>query len=240
MANFILTLKGRQIDFGDPQPNQIDIDDVTRALSRLPRFSGHTKKFYSVAQHSVGVMLIVRDLFGSDLSPYGLAQASLEALLHDAHEAYTGDAPTPFKRAVDERAMMADDAAGPAFTFVQHDLDKAVRLHFGLAPSEPSCIKHADRIALLIEATSPNLGKDVDTWAAGLFTEEHRNDIHSLSEKTLGYITVPRIGSRAGREFRSWFNRLVLERFKGAEVAASEASRQFSTLGAVAGTRRSS
>lgn len=65
--------------------NHIDIKDVAKALSRQPRFLGHTNSFYSVAQHCC----MCHDNTDGD---------KLEALLHDAPEAYMCDIPSPLKR----------------------------------------------------------------------------------------------------------------------------------------------
>ena len=63
----------------------ICIEDIALSLSRQPRFLGHTHKFYSVAQHSVLCAF------------YANKEQKLDALLHDASEAYMGDLPKPLK-----------------------------------------------------------------------------------------------------------------------------------------------
>src|SRR4051794_35682278 len=87
---FIQTLSGRRVNPLDAAPEDIDPGDIARALSNLCRFGGHSKAFYSVAQHSV----IVCDL----LEQRGATPDELmAALLHDAAEAYLGDLPHPLK-----------------------------------------------------------------------------------------------------------------------------------------------
>jgi hypothetical protein len=87
---FIQTLSGRRVNPFDASPADIDPADIAQALSNLCRFGGHSRAFYSVAQHSV----IVSDL----LADTGAApDAVLAALLHDAAEAYLGDLPHPLK-----------------------------------------------------------------------------------------------------------------------------------------------
>lgn len=73
------------MDLIHPQPDQICIEDVAWALSRICRYAGHTNFHYSVAEHSVRVM---------DLSPSSMKRW---ALLHDAAEAYLNDVPRPVK-----------------------------------------------------------------------------------------------------------------------------------------------
>lgn len=84
-GNWIQTYTGKQFYVLDPQPEDIDIEDIAHALSNMCRYAGHCKKFYSVAEHSILV---------ADYLPI---EYQLGALLHDASEAYLVDIPRPFK-----------------------------------------------------------------------------------------------------------------------------------------------
>lgn len=82
---WIETISGRRIDPVMPDPRQIDIGDIAHALANQCRFTGHVSSFFSVAQHSVLVSLIVDEEY------------ALEGLLHDASEAYLSDLARPVK-----------------------------------------------------------------------------------------------------------------------------------------------
>ena len=77
--SWIQTFQGKAFDPFAPRPADISHFDIAHALSNICRFTGHTNTFYSVAQHSVQVALLVP-------RPMQLA-----ALLHDASEAYLCD-----------------------------------------------------------------------------------------------------------------------------------------------------
>jgi hypothetical protein len=49
----IMTHSGKTIDFLDPDPEQICIEDIARGLALCNRYNGHTKLPYSVAEHCV-------------------------------------------------------------------------------------------------------------------------------------------------------------------------------------------
>lgn len=83
--NSMLTYTGRYIDMTAPHQAEFHISDIAHALSQICRFGGHTRQFYSVAQHSVLV---------SQMVP---VDYRLQALLHDAAEAYCGDMVQPLK-----------------------------------------------------------------------------------------------------------------------------------------------
>ena len=85
-GNCIRTYTGIYIDLLDPSPEDIRIEDIAHALAQVPRFAGHLKHPYSVAQHSI---------FCSRLAP---PELKLQALLHDASEAYISDIPSPIKK----------------------------------------------------------------------------------------------------------------------------------------------
>src|SRR6266576_743863 len=75
-----------------------DLSDIATALCRQPRFGGHTRVNWSVAEHSLLCAHLARSWYRGAIE--------LHALLHDAHEAVTGDIPTTWK--TDEmRALQA-------------------------------------------------------------------------------------------------------------------------------------
>lgn len=109
---WIQTLGGNWLDLANPDPAHIRFRHVAMVLARVPRFAGHTERgVYSVAQHCVeGARAILRDGHGRD--------AAFAFLLHDAHEAYIGDMPTPLV------AALAAVASGlsPGGTCATHSL----------------------------------------------------------------------------------------------------------------------
>lgn len=82
----VMTASGRLVDVEDFRPEDLDTGDVIHSLSNLCRYNGHTKYFYSVAQHSV---------FVSQLGT--TRDAQLWGLVHDWPEAYLGDIVRPIK-----------------------------------------------------------------------------------------------------------------------------------------------
>ena len=75
--------------------NVLTLAEIAHSLAQLNRYTGHALRPYSVAEHSLLVCDIVR---GMGLGPH----AQRAALLHDAHEAYCSDIPSPFKGAVQQ------------------------------------------------------------------------------------------------------------------------------------------
>jgi uncharacterized protein len=133
---WIQTYTGKQFWPFEPRPGDFDIEDIAHALSNLCRFAGHVESFYSVAQHS----WLVSVLLPKD-SPY-----RLEALMHDAAEAYIIDLPRPIKQAM------------PQYTDMEHKIEAALAEQFKLEWPWPKEVKHADNQALRIEQI--NLMKD--------------------------------------------------------------------------------
>lgn len=85
------TWLGNSVDLLNPDPKQIDIEDIARHLSIINRFTGAIRFPYSVAQHSLYVSMLLPE---SD---------QIHGLLHDAHEAYIGDISTPLKHSSDRQ-----------------------------------------------------------------------------------------------------------------------------------------
>jgi 5'-deoxynucleotidase YfbR-like HD superfamily hydrolase len=130
----IQTLSGRRVNPFDAAPEDIDPADIALALSNLCRFGGHSRAFYSVAQHSV----IVSDLLAETGAP---PEEVLAALLHDASEAYLGDLPHPIKH----RSEL-----GARFKAAEQALEAVIAQRFAL-PEASAAIKPIDRALLATE-----------------------------------------------------------------------------------------
>lgn len=88
---WIQTFTGRKFFPLDPRPEDVCIADIAHALSMQCRFLGHTKWFYSVAEHSVRVCAV--------LAKYNYnTSIRLAGLMHDSAEAYLADVSSPVKQ----------------------------------------------------------------------------------------------------------------------------------------------
>jgi uncharacterized protein len=131
---YLQTVSGRWVNPFDPDPDQLDAGDIARALANQCRFGGHSRVFYSVAQHSVIVSELVEQRGGD-------AEDVFAALMHDASEAYLGDMPHPIKH----RSPL-----GAAFKAAEDHLEAALRERFRIKADVPE-IKRADRALLATE-----------------------------------------------------------------------------------------
>ena len=131
---YLQTISGRWVNPFDPDPDQLDIGDIARALANQCRFGGHCRVFYSVAQHSVIVSELIEQRGGD-------AEDAFAALMHDASEAYLGDMPHPLKH----RSPL-----GAAFKAAEKQLEQAIRARFGIKPDVPE-IKPVDSALLATE-----------------------------------------------------------------------------------------
>ena len=127
MINWTQTISGIAFDLDNPEPSMIDLHDIAHALAHQCRYAGHTRQFYSVAEHSVFV------------SRYVPPEDAAWALLHDAAEAYVTDLPQPVKR------MLPDYAA------IEERVMRIIAQRFGLSWPMPSSIKAADSRILMDE-----------------------------------------------------------------------------------------
>lgn len=121
------TFSGVAFDLVRPDGVMVSIKDIAQSLANQCRFNGHTKRFYSVAEHSLYVSRVV---------PRHLA---LDGLLHDAAEAYVGDMVAPLKSLL------------PEFQEVERRVHAAICIRFGLSIEMPMDVKVADRSMLATE-----------------------------------------------------------------------------------------
>lgn len=140
MEPYIETASGRKFWYNTDSIDGICIDDIGAALSKLCRFTGHCREFYSVAEHSVYVSYLV---------PKDLA---LAGLLHDASEAYLSDIASPIKQFM------------PEYKNIENDIMKRIALKFSLPEGfhEGKEVKQADWAQLKSEAQAllPTGGKE--------------------------------------------------------------------------------
>ncbi len=163
------TASGRQFWLLDPQVGDVDVNDIAHALSQICRFSGHTKQFYSVAQHSVLVSRICR------------AEDALWGLLHDASEAYLGDVIAPLKR----------QRAWDGYRILEDRVMGVICERFGLPRQMPASVHEADMVLLATEKRDvmqpdpaswgtlpPAMEQQIDVWhphvAKGWFLNRFR------------------------------------------------------------------
>ena len=101
VAPVFQTYTGKLVNIEHPTPEMIDIDDIAHALSMTCRFGGHCRGFYSVAEHSVHAVEVVRSMIAvgphCTMDRLTKCEVCLGALLHDAAEAYVGDVIFPQK-----------------------------------------------------------------------------------------------------------------------------------------------
>lgn len=162
MRNYIQTHTGMKVHLPDADPSEFRIGDIAHALSMMPRFAGHIDRFYSVAEHSINVAEIVPD------------EHKLQALLHDATEAYICDIPTPFKRLL------------PGYKELEDDLWRAISTKFGVPFELHALVKDADGIMLMTEKDalkkdSAPFAPEYEQFPRAKF--KHRDWTHEDAEK---------------------------------------------------------
>ncbi len=128
IQTFITTRHGHNVDFLNPDPKTIQIEDIAHALALIPRFGGHTGRLYSVAQHSIHV---------AALCP---PELKLIGLLHDANEAYLGDIITPIKNVL------------PGFRALEDRFHAVICERFEISRILPEEVQLADKTMLAMEA----------------------------------------------------------------------------------------
>jgi hypothetical protein len=124
----IETASGLEFRINKPE---FRIEDIAHALSMQCRYTGHTRVFYSVAEHC----LLVADL----MERYGQGNP-FEGLMHDAAEAYLSDIAAPWKVLL------------PDYKILEKRIETPLRQHFGLPIEMSPIVKEFDWVALFVEA----------------------------------------------------------------------------------------
>lgn len=141
----VLTHGGRYVSLTDPEPNTIDIEDIAHALSHICRYTGHTDRHYSVAEHSLRCAGYLRR---RGYTPF----SQLAALLHDATEAYLGDVSSPLKSLL------------PEYRELEERMEAIIELTFGVKIHGRPEVKMAD-LQLLASEREQLMTGDKTPWA---------------------------------------------------------------------------
>jgi hypothetical protein len=121
----ITCFSGVRFRFDQPE---FKIEDIAHALARICRYNGHSREFYSVAQHCCLV---------SDRLPSALR---FPGLMHDAAEAYLGDMTAPLKLYL------------PAYMVMEEKMSAAVAAWCGYEYPTSPLVKEVDLAVTLAEA----------------------------------------------------------------------------------------
>lgn len=117
--------KNGRINVFDPQPEDINIEDIAWALSyHATRWFGNGRCFFPVSQHCCAAY---------DMA---MPRSRMAALLHDASEAYLLDLPKPIKEFL------------PDYKKVEHKLMLAIAEKFGFEYPLAPDVKKIDEILL--------------------------------------------------------------------------------------------
>lgn len=164
------TFTGRQFFVYRPFDSEVVIEDIAHHLSQINRFTGATRVPYSVAQHCV---------LASQLVPPGF---ELEALLHDAAEAYLNDMSSPVKCGL------------PDYRLAEDAVQQRIWQEFGLIPKGTAVphrlaseVKHVDLLLVATEArdlmanpptmwklpVAPLAGLRIDPWPPARAEQEY-------------------------------------------------------------------
>jgi hypothetical protein len=139
------TNSGRQFNYAHLDAGSICIEDVAAALSKMCRYNGHTRRFYSVAEHCV---LMSRWVSGQ-------ADRTIDdckvALLHDASEAYLSDVVRPVKNFLEDYKAM------------EASIDGFVMAHFEVQYPFPPWLKEIDT-RILVDERAQAMNPSTNVW----------------------------------------------------------------------------
>jgi hypothetical protein len=135
----IMLQSGAPFDFLDPWSSDFTIEDIAHGLSNLCRYAGQCRSFYSVAEHSLHVSRVAKGF-------------ELQALLHDAAEAFMGDITRPLKQLL------------PEFKRIEQEVERAILARYGLPELMPREVKWAD-LRVLAAEQAQIMPPGTDAWA---------------------------------------------------------------------------
>ena len=167
------------------KPEDINLGDIIHALSNKCRFTGHSREFYSVAQHSVLVSKTAVKLLPKHSSKSVKNMVRAWGALHDGDEYCTPDLPTPLK-------------VLPEYKFLKElgiEIRMMIMKKYGLPLEEPEEVQLADKIVLATEKRDLMNNPINGSWAVKL-------------PDPLDKIIVPLSPKKAKRYFENYLKKL--------------------------------
>lgn len=162
MNTIIQLFGGSGVDIINPRPRDFRIQDIAESLSKIARFTGHTRKHASVAQHSILVSYLLE---GTGFE--------MEGLMHDAAEAVTGDISTPMKKAIVEMVYrLTGESDIDPIKAITVPIDIAIAKQFGLIYPRPAAVKDADLEAMTLERRHMMLPASGVAWSTDVSTRK--------------------------------------------------------------------
>lgn len=165
MSPFIETFTGERFQPLEPTLETIFVEDIAHALANQCRFSGHTRVFYSVAEHAVRVSWLLGE-WGED------EDTQFWGVNHDDSEAYLVDLPTPLK---------SHPTIGEGYRKAERVLMRLICRRFGMPEREPQVVRVADAVMLATEVRDLMPGRP-EHWGS-LMVKPHAMKIEPWSAK---------------------------------------------------------
>jgi uncharacterized protein len=189
-SKWLQTFSGRQFWPLDPRAEDVEIADIAHALANQCRWTGHTKKFFSVAQHSILVSSVVERLaHEAGQHPGYVRMAAFWGLLHDASEAYLIDFARPLKHS---------PGIGEQYRLVETQVQKAICDRFLLPHAMPEEVREADDRMLITEWRDLMPPSDLHPWPG-------------IQSEPLPFHIIPWVPAEAEAEFLLRFRHLLPE-----------------------------
>lgn len=174
--DYVSTYTGKKFHFLNPQPDEIDLEDIIHALSLICRYNGAVKHHYSVLSHSINVCTYVYEKTNCH-------KQALAALCHDFSEAYITDIPRPIKPYLSN------------YMDIEANITKAINDKFGI-PEMTDFIHYVDKNIVRAEAEALFLHTpewvneyDVLTSKQFMFNEVSAEFEKSLAKELFEHIT---------------------------------------------------
>ena len=159
VPNSVRTSTGKYVDFTNLTPDVICLEDIAHSLSMQCRFGGHIPRHYSIAQHSVHCSEIVDEGY------------ELEALMHDASEAYMLDIPKPLKNQL------------PDYEVLETKMMRMIAKKYGFDYPLNEPVKAVDAIMLKVEFLGVMLGKgEFECWTQEVAKEKFIKRYNELTK----------------------------------------------------------